>query len=60
MDVGDLIKRLEGLPKDTPVRVDMTGFLEDLGVNYWVCDLEIQDQGSSGYPYGEVSLLISE
>lgn len=56
MTVKDLIKALEGVDENLPIRVE---FGE--GANYWVNYLSVFNTGLSGYEIeGEVVLEVSE
>ena len=55
MNVKELIKQLENLPQDLPIRV----VIKD--ENEWLYELECSETGESGYEEcGEVRLLTTE
>jgi hypothetical protein len=57
MNVKQLIKQLENLPQDLPIRVVM----KDKDENEWLYELEYSATGESGYEEcGEVRLLTTE
>tara|TARA_R100001463_G_scaffold3835_2_gene15212 strand:+ start:1052 stop:1225 length:174 start_codon:yes stop_codon:yes gene_type:complete len=57
MNVKQLIKQLENLPQDLPIRVVM----KDKDENEWLYELEYSETGESGYEEcGEVRLLTTE
>jgi len=58
MNVSELIKQLENLPQDLPLRIVDENNDEE---NLWVYGVEFSNTGESGYEnYGEVRLLVSE
>tara|TARA_R110000772_G_scaffold163969_1_gene275386 strand:+ start:299 stop:469 length:171 start_codon:yes stop_codon:yes gene_type:complete len=55
MDVKKLIKALQKLPKDLPIRTDNIYLNEE---NQWITHVECSKKGESGYEIqGEVRLL---
>ena len=57
MNVKQLIKQLENLPQDLPIRVVM----KDKDENEWLYELEYSETGESVYEEcGEVRLLTTE
>lgn len=61
MKAKDLIKLLEKMPQNLPVRIiiDQEGHEDD--ENYWVNKVEVSKKGSSGYELeGEIRILGSE
>jgi hypothetical protein len=60
MNVKELIKQLENLPQDLPIRVINTEKNVKAFENEWVYELESK-KGESGFEYcGEVRLLTTE
>jgi hypothetical protein len=61
MNVKELIKKLENLPQDLPIRVVNTEENVKAFENEWVYELECSETGESGFEYcGEVRLLTTE
>ena len=58
MSVAELIKQLEKLPQDLPLRVVDESNDEE---NFWVYGIDFSNTGEQGYEIsGEVRLLVSE
>ena len=58
MNVKELIKQLENLPQDLPIRVINTETNVKAFENQWVYELDCSKKGESGFEYcGEVRLL---
>lgn len=61
MNVKELIKKLENLPQDLPIRVVNTEENVKAFENEWVYDIDFSETGQSGFEYcGEVRLLTAE
>lgn len=61
MKAKDLIKLLEKMPQDLPVRILIDHEDHDDDENYWVNKVEVSKKGSSGYELeGEIRILGSE
>lgn len=61
MNVKELIKQLENLPQDLPIRVINTEENIKAFENEWVYDIDFSETGESGYEEcGEVRLLTAE
>lgn len=52
--VKDLLALLNGLPSDMPIRLETGNIDCD---NFWLDDAVVHDVDSSGYPYGELTLI---
>jgi len=59
MDIKDLIKELQKLPQDLPIR-SLDGFADDDQPNQWVYKVEVTLHEETDGKYGEVRLLTSE